>query len=466
MNKITIDITEPSENNIFAEVVLTHNKQINNPVTLDNCFFEDIYRYTNETSSTAFEFYLLSVIIYNIDKLLSRKTYSIDGWTREICFDYPVTNPEKWAKIKNDFCVMLNYLTGDIWDVNFKKTKIINYFSSDELKIDYAFKPDKVCLFSGGLDSLIGSYELLKNNNKALLVSHYDPGLSSPKNDQQKLIDTYSEKYTRYENFDWVFNRVGISTKSRKLETTFRSRSIIFIGIATYLANNLTPGKSFYIPENGTISLNIPLTPSRRSSCSTKTTHPFVLSSLNKIFSKLNIRTSVENPYEFLTKGEMLELCLGDSFFHNLAIKSNSCGKRGHKIWWYNKGKNKDGISPSHCGKCMPCIYRRAAMNKIGIDNEIFYGDNIFQKSHWNWRFTNKSKRMKDVRSLLYFLAKNYSKEKIQRELLINGSLPLNLLDKYSDVVIRTIKEIKEWIESNSNYDNYSNIKTLAKIDD
>ena len=43
-----------------------------------------------------------------------------------------------------------------------------------------------------------------------------------------------------------------------------------------------------YVPENGFISINTPLTRRRIGSLSTRTTHPYFINSLQLIFNKLN----------------------------------------------------------------------------------------------------------------------------------------------------------------------------------
>lgn len=438
---------------------------------IDNKYFEEIYKYTNEASSSAFEFYIFGVIIYNIDRLIPRKQLSLDGWSREISFDFEVGNVPLWNSQQRDICKMLNFLTGDIWSVSFKKKTKNNYYIPNTSIKSTSFSPEKVCLFSGGLDSLIGGYELLENKKKTLLVSHYDMSMSGHK-EQGDIKGELVKRYTEHIDFESTTNQVSAKkgTNGRKLEATFRSRSILFISLAGYLAHNLTPNESFYIPENGTISLNIPLSPSRRSSCSTKTTHPYVIFMINKIFIGLGISTQVENPFEFKTKGEMLFPYSSDNFFKNLVELSNSCGKGGHKRFWYKYWMQRNNnttltTSPHHCGKCMPCIYRRAAINKVKWDNELLYGDNIFDKPNWIWATSNKkNKRMKDVKTFLHFLSKKKNKEEIKKELLINGSLPLEKLDKYADVVVRTIVELETWINDNNKSSNFSEIKKIAKL--
>ena len=65
------------------------------------------------------------------------------------------------------------------------------------------------------------------------------------------------------------------------------------------------------IPENGFISLNIPLTPLRVGTFSTRTTHPLFISQMQDILDALGINVRLSNPYQFKTKGEMLHECQG-----------------------------------------------------------------------------------------------------------------------------------------------------------
>ncbi|WP_303919402.1 Qat anti-phage system QueC-like protein QatC [Draconibacterium sediminis] len=473
MNKVKIDIVKPkaTDKGSFANIFLSLEEDSSYRLEIDNTYFENLFRHTKETTSIAFEFYLFTVIVYNIDKLIPRKKMSLDGWTREIKFEFPVNKLSIWNHSKQRINKMLSFLTGDVWNVSFTQGNLNGIYVPSEEEDDNDFAPDKICLFSGGLDSLVGSYELLCTKKKTLLVSHYDVAMSSPSSDQHKIITQLETKFNIKSDFDWIDNRVGAKRgSSKKLETTFRSRSILFIGMASYLAHNLTPNKSFHIPENGTISLNIPLSPSRRSSCSTKTTHPHFLSSVNEIFSNLNILTKVENPHDLDTKGEMLVPFASDNFFKGLVELSNSCGKGGHTVWWFkiyhnnHFSANIDTSESHHCGKCMPCIYRRAAMHKVGWDSEKYYGDNIFNANQWGWKNESWHKRMKDVKTLLNFISLQRNQEEIKRELLINGTLPFDKLDDYSNVVVRTIDEIKNWLNDHSKDSNYQELKSRAKL--
>ncbi len=78
-----------------------------------------------------------------------------------------------------------------------------------------------------------------------------------------------------------------------------------FLSLALLVANSSNEKTEVFIPENGLISLNLPLTPARGGSHSTKTTHPKYISLLNEIFDKVGIKNKIINPYRFMTKGEM-----------------------------------------------------------------------------------------------------------------------------------------------------------------
>ena len=108
-----------------------------------------------------------------------------------------------------------------------------------------------------------------------------------------------------------------------------------------------------FVPENGFISLNAPLTPRRIGSLSTRTTHPYFFELMQSIFDSVGIRTSIVNPYQFKTKGEMLIECKNQGLLRDIVSHTVSCSK-----WKREK---------QQCGKCVPCIIRRASLLAASI---------------------------------------------------------------------------------------------------
>src|SRR5690606_14706649 len=99
-------------------------------------------------------------------------------------------------------------------------------------------------------------------------------------------------------------------------------RSIVFFAFAL-LASSVVPrakGSSveIFVPENGFISLNVPLNPGRFGSFSTKTTHPVFLRGLQAVWDAVGIPATLKMPYQFFTKGELLENCADQQVLQKL----------------------------------------------------------------------------------------------------------------------------------------------------
>ena len=141
-------------------------------------------------------------------------------------------------------------------------------------------------------------------------------------------------------------------------ERSQRARSIVFIAYGV-LASSVLPlyrrGEvvELLIPENGFVSLNIPLTPFRLGTLSTRTTHPLFIRQMQNILDALGLNVRLSNPYQFKTKGEMLDECQDQSVLQELAFHSTSCGRFMR-------------FGYQHCGRCVPCLVRRSAFLKWG----------------------------------------------------------------------------------------------------
>ena len=222
-----------------------------------------------------------------------------------------------------------------------------------------------------------------------------------------------------------------------------RSRSLLFIALGISVAAHLGDGTPLLIPENGTIALNVPLTPARRGSCSTRTAHPHYLALLQKWLLSIGLNHPLQNPLAGKTKGEAVTECLDASLLAKVATESTSCAKPGHTRWWVRR--NADA-----CGQCMPCIYRRAALHKAGLDNEV-YGNDICTGEV---KVTDpKSEAADDLRACLSFLSKKYSSEAIAKMLIASAPLPpLEVLD-HARTVKRAMDEIRQLLRDKATRD-------------
>ena len=88
-----------------------------------------------------------------------------------------------------------------------------------------------------------------------------------------------------------------------------RSRSLLYLALGLAAAAGFGVTTPLIIPENGWISLNPPLTTNRLGSLSTRTTHPYFLEELTGLWQAAGIETPLVNPYNNLTKGEIVRRC-------------------------------------------------------------------------------------------------------------------------------------------------------------
>ena len=135
------------------------------------------------------------------------------------------------------------------------------------------------------------------------------------------------------------------------------------LAATSLLAAGIGTGEVF-IPENGLISINPPFTRRRLGSLSTRTTHPHFVASLQRSLHRLGLgEISFVNPFQGKTKGEILLDCR-HSEGQRYAASSYSCAK----------GKRRN----MHCGRCVPCLIRRAAFQRAGLaDATPYWAQNL-----------------------------------------------------------------------------------------
>jgi 7-cyano-7-deazaguanine synthase in queuosine biosynthesis len=320
----------------------------------------------------ALDLLYISMAVYFADKrVLRENTY--DGWTRSFKVYIPVLKIDKWKSQKEHLEHMISFLSGDNWSFEFRERKQNDLEKKVEQKIgswylEDKFSPDEFCMLSGGLDSFIGAIDLLSQNKKVAFVGIYGGG-KGVKPYQDKINNLLQNEFSIPKEYFFNFNATPINGN----EITTRTRSFLFFAHAIILASCVDKPTSLYIPENGLISLNIPLTNTRLGSSSTRTTHPYYLGMLQKLLNNMGIEISLKNPYQFKTKGEMLIECQKPQFIKEQYLKTMSCSHPDQVR--YDKSSE-----PLHCGKCLPCSIRRASILKAyGIDDNN-YADGSFEK--------------------------------------------------------------------------------------
>ncbi|HFL2602744.1 TPA: hypothetical protein ACG3KG_003227 [Clostridioides difficile] len=119
----------------------------------------------------------------------------------------------------------------------------------------------------------------------------------------------------------------------------------MFFAHAISLATSMKDNVELFIPENGFICLNIPLTSSRLATSSTRITYPHYLHLLQLLLYKLDISVKIINPYQFMIKGEIIINYKDKEFLKNNIINTMSCSHP-------DIGRMKGKTVACHCGYC------------------------------------------------------------------------------------------------------------------
>jgi 7-cyano-7-deazaguanine synthase in queuosine biosynthesis len=402
---------------------------------------QDYTRVHGAFDESSAEFAYFTSVIYGCDRAVKRDAPGGDRWTREFLVKIPVNDTNKWNDTAPLAESMLEFLTGDLWHLDFISTSIPLFgrefrVTRRKYRKIRRINGNAVSLFSGGLDSLIGTIDFLEENahSDIVLASTYDAQAENSKTDQERLIRHIQNSYPgRTKRF---VARVGLCSDGE--DTNFRSRSLAFIGNALLAAGLLGKSTPIFIPENGAIAINFPLTSAREGSLSTRTVHPKFISMLNDYLHALGFDFKINNPYSLWTKGEMVQNCKNQDFLKAIYSDSVSCGKRGFdRQYWSNK-------SARGCGVCVPCIFRRAAVLKAGYLKEEF-GYDLRDPASWKRDILQANS---DLQAVIDFIEVNHSPMEIWKVLRGNNRLDVDLRDEYISLVQRLREEVKMWLNN------------------
>lgn len=415
-----------SEKVIPVQIYGLNGRQQENIAVIGNPLIDPIKRLGVHISPVEFDFMTLALAVTAADTFVLRKMAS-DGWTRNIKLKLPLYQPTIWINQKDNLEKALHFLSGDLWNLEITEGGYeppAPYGQSSRYRLTNLLGRNCVCLFSGGLDSAIGAIDLIANNQSPLFISHAYKG---DKYHQSKIIKDFLGNFSQFS-----VNANPISA-NRKTDITMRTRSLNFlafgaVGASAVAKVNKLESVPLYVPENGFISLNAPLTCRRIGSLSTRTTHPYFLNLIQSIFDLAQIKATINNPYQFKTKGEMLKECKNQSVLRKIVSNTVSCSK------WKRKGKQ--------CGKCVPCFIRRSALMSSDITELTSY-------VYPNLSLISRDVKNRDDLFALIIAIKKLPTKNLNTWLSESGLMldPIEL-DKYKKVFIRGIKEVERFFQS------------------
>jgi 7-cyano-7-deazaguanine synthase in queuosine biosynthesis len=424
------DEVQTNANSIVIPSIIA-KKEVSGSLSLD--IMELLRSKKLSPSENSIDLLNLGLAVYTLDQLVSRSKFGHYQWTRNFKINLPVLNFDKWNEAKILIEEALAFLSGDRWTINLSERE--KYYENEPDRQEHDFQ--KVCLFSGGLDSLVGAVNLIEEEN-IVLVGHHKKG-GYEKLSQTNLLNSLLNHYTEREIENLLFYVQPEKSQEKDFggEDTQRARSFLFLVLGIVVANSYGTDIPLFVPENGLISLNLPLTQNRQGTHSTKTTHPFFISAFESILREISIENKIVNPFQHQTKGEMIDSSKNKDLIIQLMDKSISCSKSGYHMRWHGKDK-------IHCGYCIPCIIRRAALHRINDDKASDY---VFDVRTFDLSY-NKDKGA-DIHAFNIAIHKYLTQRKLNIfEILKSGNLPEDEIEEFLDTAKRGIKEVDKFIKN------------------
>jgi 7-cyano-7-deazaguanine synthase in queuosine biosynthesis len=380
-------------------------------------------------SAVAVDLLKAAAAVYCADRLTLRP----GTWTRTIELSVPVRDVERWNGTGEALSAAISFLSGDRWQLTFGA-------STEPIPTPAEASPpvDAVCLFSGGLDSFTGALNLLAAGKNVCLVGHYGAGQTH--HVQARLKRVLAQRYSsqRLVLRQLFLQPAGPAAgQSRPLpadrERSSRSRSLLFLAAGLAVAAGYGPDVPLYIPENGFIGINVPLTGARAGSLSTRTTHPHFMASFSECVDRLGITNPIVNPFRTMTKGEVLAGCRDEDTLRELADQTLSCAHPETARWARAEQTN--------CGYCFPCLIRRASMHHVGLDEPRAYTYDVL---------TGSAELAQDKGSDVRALIRSLNQSAKPTDVLRNGPVPAADIADFAGVYKRGRREILTWMTAAS----------------
>ncbi|KRE72750.1 hypothetical protein ASG77_08790 [Arthrobacter sp. Soil762] len=387
----------------------------------------------------ALDLFLLGASVYCADKTALRSPTS-DVWTREVRLEVPVGNLGAWQQARWDETV--GFLTGDRWNIvpYAEERSPVAGMSVVTDDVTPVGDVDAVSLFSGGLDSLTGVIDLLEENpdRRLCLISHNEGDQASTA--QQKLLAKLRSHYgeDRLEVRRLFLRPAPANAQQPRplptaRETTTRARSLLFLTAGLALASSIGPDVPVYIPENGFIGINVPLTRARSGSFSTRTTHPHFIELLHSAATLVGVSNPILNPFRLKTKGEILAGSRNPGLLRELAPDSISCS--------HPEAARFVSREQGNCGYCFPCLIRRSSMAHVDWDGPDGYAWDALTGEDL---LDHDTRRAADLRAVI----NGVYASRPDRDILRNGPIPNGEHREFLRVWRGGIAELGAWFDN------------------
>lgn len=374
----------------------------------------------------------LALLVYAADRSTPRATGGTNWSQRDFALTIPVSDEPTWTSVAADVGYLLNFLTGDTWNLSFRSSRPAK---EPIVTASVIANPRRVVLLSGGADSALGALEsrrTLDSTEGHLLVSHVGASTIAPvqRNVADRIVQIAPGPAQTHQQIHLIRRGRQVDGTDFRNEYSTRSRSLLFLALGLAVASIYKV--PLWMPENGFASLNPPLKPNRRGSLSTRTTHPAFLSGLTEILVAVGGQAEIENPFARRTKGEMFRSAagaFGATAMSDFLSATHSCGLTGQRAF---------GLSvTTHCGVCFGCVVRRASFRAAELTDRTTYASDLTDDRVRAW--LSPKSVIPDMRSF------------IRRGVTVSDLAALSLPPNYAmsearDLCDRAVVELREYV--------------------
>jgi 7-cyano-7-deazaguanine synthase in queuosine biosynthesis len=378
------------------------------------------------------DFVRLAVLVFLADRSAPREKGSGVRWDRDLELTVPVSAPDLWNGRSDELSNLLHILSGDRWKLTFEPER-----PPRRRQVAEVTPTPVVCLFSGGADSLAGVLMAHATNaSPPVLVSHWDANSIAAV--QASLVDELSELWDAAPEH----HRLQVRRRKHQVgsglefpdEKSRRTRSLLFLALG--LAVAAVRNAELWMSENGFTSVNPPLSPERRGSLTTRTTHPGFLDGLVATLRRLGLKADLRNPLEHLTKGEVLAQAsqhVPGGGADELFSMTHSCGK----VPWF-----KGFAQGAQCGLCFGCLVRRGSFLASGLTDTTKYVEEALRGKRRRPDFVTPTRR-ETIEAAKYRLRRGYSTS----DLLVLGLPPRIVMADALALVNRGLSEMRPVVD-------------------
>lgn len=333
-----------------------------------------------EVRARAADLVHIAAYIYAADQLVSRGGEAdVHGrkWRRHLALTIAVSDPDFWNqdKVRASLEQVVAFASEDHWEFAFTAAapQVPLQIPLNMEKQVLHGAPDCVVLMSGGTDSLCAAIEAVhRGGRRPVLVSHAsNPAAAS----RQSTLVAELRRRARQKGWAWELPHVVVSVHRRggdAPDVSQRTRPFLFASLGAAIGHEFSVS-AVLLPDNGYVSLNIPISDELVGALATRSTHPKFIRDFNILLGHaFGVPLRVSNPLWARTRGQALEL-LKEADLASLLELTVSCG--------HTRGRPADCL---HCGVCSQCIDRRFATIGAGLerhDPRDGYQLDIFRQS-------------------------------------------------------------------------------------